>query len=100
MIAPTAWDHRTLPYSPAAPCQYLFYLVPGDEVPRVSLPNSRGEFHDLFPGLPYLERRRETAAGADAVRPVLLQEFQPPPLWRAAETSTEQWLKWERDGEA
>lgn len=72
-IAPTAWDHATLPYIPREPC-ILFYLVPEDPVWRVAVPNSRGEYYHLVPGLPYREYTE--------LRPRALLEHAPPLLVR------------------
>lgn len=68
MLRACAWDHATLPYTPPTPC-VLFYAVPDDPVWRVSVPNARGEYPDLVPGLPYKEWY--------AMEPVYLEEFAP-----------------------
>ncbi|KAG5504947.1 hypothetical protein JKF63_04394 [Porcisia hertigi] len=71
MLRACSWDHATLPYKPPSPC-VLFYLVPGDPVWRVCVPNARGEYMDLVPGLPYQEWH--------AIEPRYLQEYAPPAL--------------------
>ncbi|ORC87921.1 uncharacterized protein TM35_000191650 [Trypanosoma theileri] len=99
IVRPTRWDHETLPYVPAGnlPC-LLFYLLPGDNVPRVVVPNARGEYPHLIPGMPYMEELADEEAEGEMraekeseenekvvvmrdwgrVMPVL--EFAPPPL--------------------
>ncbi|KAG5505429.1 hypothetical protein GH5_03450 [Leishmania sp. Ghana 2012 LV757] len=82
MLRACLWDHATLPYKPPSPC-ILFYLVPGDPVWRVSVPNARGEYPDLIPGLPYKEWH--------AIEPHYLQEYASPALsiHRSAEVAWE-----------
>ncbi|KAH9600488.1 hypothetical protein LSM04_001877 [Trypanosoma melophagium] len=90
IVRPTRWDHVTLPYVPAgdSPC-VLFYLLPGDRVPRVAVPNARGEYPHLIPGMPYMEeldvdneeengKRMDLRSVSCGAMPVL--EFAPPPL--------------------
>ncbi|EPY35602.1 hypothetical protein STCU_01072 [Strigomonas culicis] len=76
-VRATGWDHATLPYTPHTPC-ILFYLVPGDPVWRVVVPNSRGAYYHLVPGLPYREYT--------ALRPSNLLEHAPPPFMRDVAT--------------
>ncbi|KAL7702462.1 hypothetical protein N2W54_006669 [Lotmaria passim] len=71
MLRACGWDHATLPYTPPTPC-VLFYLVPGDPVWRVSVPNARGEYPNLVPGLPYREWYD--------MDPCFVQEYAPPAL--------------------
>lgn len=82
MIVECEWDHKVVPYVPSRPC-LLFYVVPEDPVPRVFLPNSRGEYFNLIPGLPYLEQRDYEAS------PLL--EYAPPIISNDASLS----VKWE-----
>ncbi|CCW65561.1 unnamed protein product [Phytomonas sp. EM1] len=79
MIIPCHWDHKTLPYKPAQP-SLIFYLIPDDPVPRVFLPNARGEYYNLVPGLPYME--------LSELEPVYLLEYAPPSLVVDAATQT------------
>lgn len=71
MIRNCDWDHETVPYVPKTPC-LLFYLVPNDQRPRVAVPNCRGEYTTLVPGMPYVEMEN--------FDPLCLLEYSPPPL--------------------
>ncbi|KAK7197151.1 hypothetical protein NESM_000660300 [Novymonas esmeraldas] len=81
MLRACAWDHAALPYTPPTPC-VVFYIVPGDPVWRVSVPNARGEYPDLVPGLPYQEWY--------SIVPRYVQEYAPPAL-HAHESSEAVW---------
>ncbi|EAN96512.1 hypothetical protein C3747_22g317 [Trypanosoma cruzi] len=87
------WDHKTLPYVPERPC-LLYYIIPGDTVPRVAVPNARGEYPHLIPGMPYLESEEvseEEAWGCARDDQVALpvMEFAPPPIQTDAATQVE-----------
>ncbi|AAZ12324.1 uncharacterized protein TEOVI_000555900 [Trypanosoma equiperdum] len=81
-VQPCRWDNKTLPYVPEQPC-LLYYLIPGDDVSHMAVPNARGEYPNLIPGMPYLEELlleldNEEEIEDNAVLPLV--EYAPPPL--------------------
>ncbi|KEG06316.1 hypothetical protein DQ04_14661020 [Trypanosoma grayi] len=83
IVRASRWDHVTLPYVPQRPC-LIYYVIPGDNVPRVAVPNARGEYLHLIPGMPYVEEEAE-----DGEEAVPLLEYAPPPLLADAATQVE-----------
>ncbi|KAG8345116.1 hypothetical protein ERJ75_000237900 [Trypanosoma vivax] len=91
VVRPCTWDHKTLPYVPAEPC-LLYYLIPGDLVINLIVPNARGEYPDLIPGMPYLEelvQQQEEREEEEDNAVVPLMEYAPPPLTADVETQVE-----------
>ncbi|RNF03555.1 hypothetical protein TraAM80_05613 [Trypanosoma rangeli] len=91
LVRRCCWDHATLPYVPERPC-LLYYLIPGDTVPRVAVPNARGEYPHLIPGMPYLEEVGdedvEECEGSERLTVPIL-EFSPPTIRADAATQVE-----------
>nr|CCC91381.1 conserved hypothetical protein [Trypanosoma congolense IL3000] len=78
-VRPCGWDHKTLPYIPKEPC-LLYYLIPGDPVLHAAVPNARGEYPNLIPGMPYVEESMESEEDTEDTPVVPLIEYAPPPL--------------------
>jgi hypothetical protein len=57
-------------YKPESPC-VLFSVRPTDGTPRVCVPNARGEYTQLKPGVKYFEQR---------VKPLVVDELAPPTI--------------------